>query len=318
MEKWQEILQKNTLTPDEIREQAKLTHEQYEQIAASFPIRIIRTLLSDGAWPCREIAAQFLPDIRELENSGRTDPLEEEMHRPAALIVHRYPNRVLFLVSNVCASYCRFCTRRRMVGKPPFPSAAQLTEGLRYIANHPHISEVILSGGDPLLLTDMQLKHLLEGIRGISHVRVIRVATRTLFLLPERITPSLVQMLVRHQPVYVVAQFNHPAEFTAKSDRAIARLVDHGIPVLNQSVLLKGVNDNPVLMLDLVQRMVERRIRPYYLHQLDPVRGATHFAVPTGRGKEIIDYLRKNIGGYAVPHYVFDDPREPAKKLLYP
>ena len=316
MERWQKILRENLLSPGEIARLSGLSPEQLTAIQNRFPVRVRAAMLQGDA--SGAIARQFLPDARELEPGGVEDPLAEEHHRKSALIIHRYPNRALFLVSNVCASYCRFCTRRRLVGRPPFPTRTQIEEGLAYVRATPSLSEIILSGGDPLLLEDKKLQSILERLREIPHVRIIRVATRTFLALPERFTNGLVELLSRHQPLYLITQFNHPDEFGPGVDAALEKVTGRGIPVLNQSVLLRGINDHPETMLRLVQMMAERRVRPYYLHQLDPVRGALHFQVPIERGKAIIDYLRRNIGGYAVPTFVYDDPSAPAKTLLYP
>jgi len=315
-EHWQERLQADLMTAGEICRYAGIDRKTYDRIQKRFPIRLVRGMLAhdlSGA-----IARQYLPQAAELESGGLTDPLQEERHRKAGFIIHRYPNRALFLVSSACPSYCRFCTRRRLIGKSPGPNQAELLEALEYIRNTPQLNEVILSGGDPLLLSDEKLDSILSRLRSIPHLRLLRIATRAFLPIPERFTPGLITLLRKYQPVYLITQFNHPDEFSPGVDEAVQKVADAGIPILNQSVLLRGINDNPQIMLELVQKMVERRIRPYYLHQLDPVRGALHFQVPVKRGKQIMEFLRQNIGGYAVPAYVFDDPAEPAKKLLYP
>ncbi len=315
-ERWQTILQTQTLTTAEIIKICGISKVQFEQIHERFPVRVNRELLKNDSNPGSPILQQFLPDLRELTEQGQTDPLLEECYRQGITLIHRYPNRILFLVSNVCASYCRYCTRRRQVGRSPNPSPQEIEAGIRYIAAHPEVNEVILSGGDPLLLQDSKIVAILQKLRGIGHVQLIRVSTRTLGILPQRITTNLVKIFQRHHPLIIITQFNHPDEFSVASDRAIKRLIDHGIPVLNQSVLLKGINADREVMLALVQKLVQRRIRPYYLHQLDPVKGTLHFETPIERGREIIAFLRKKIGGHAIPQYVTDDPAQEAKTLL--
>jgi lysine 2,3-aminomutase len=313
-----EIFRMSALRQKEWQRLANLPEETIQLIVQRLPVRIPRHLMRIPEPDRSAVLRQFLPHRNELDSDGLEDPLQEEKHRPAPLVIHRYRNRVLFLRTNLCAGYCRYCTRARIVGKPPHPTRRDVEESLAYIAAHPEINEVILSGGDPLVLSDQQLHSLLQQLRNIPHIRILRVATRIFLFLPHRVTNRLAELLAEYQPLYVVTQFNHPAEFLPDVDRAIACLVNRGIPILNQSVLLRGVNDDPQTMLNLVQKLIERRIRPYYLHQLDPVQGSLHFRVPVSRGKEIINHLRANIGGYAVPTYVFDDPNEPAKKLLYP
>ncbi len=311
---WQQILRENMMSPVDICRICGLADEELAKITALYPVKINRNLNNSS----EAVMKQFLPSLFELNNTGEDDPLAEVKYEKVSGIIHRYPNRVLFLVTNICASYCRFCTRRRLVGKQAGLNDRKIAAGIKYIADHEEIDEVILSGGDPLILSDVKLKNILTALRAIPHIGPIRVSTRTPVALPERITGALIEMLQQFHPLYLITQINHPDELTAKSDAAIAGLVVHGISVLNQSVLLKGVNDQCEIMLRLVKKLIERRVRPYYLHQMDPARGTLHFRVPVKKGKEIITYLRENIGGYAVPYYVFDDPQQKAKTLLYP
>jgi lysine 2,3-aminomutase len=317
-ERWQEILQKNNVTNLDLQAATGLAKEELDQIAAKFPIQVNRNMITAELNSDNPVWKQFLPDLAELDERGQQDPLNEEKYRVSPLIIHRYRNRVLFLASTICASYCRFCTRRRLVGGQPDPTLAQLRSGFDYLSKHEEISEVILSGGDPLLLKDKKLTFLLNEIKKISNIELIRLSTRTLLTLPQRISNGLVRLLKQAQPIYIITQFNHPLEFSAKSDRAISLLVDNGIQILNQSVLLKGVNDDMETMHRLAQKLVQRRVRPYYLHQLDPVKGAWHFQVPVEKGKAIIAALREQIGGFAVPTYVYDDPKSLAKEILFP
>ncbi len=270
--------------------------------------------------PRDPIGLQSIPDDRELSVAPgeKADPLQEEAHRKAPLIIHRYPDRVLFLVSNTCPVYCRFCTRRRTVGRKPFPTQKQIQDSLAYLQNQPGIREVILSGGDPLMLSDKKLVHLLASLREINHIRVIRIGTRAPVTLPQRVTPELISALKPFHPIFILTQFNHPAEVTAESRQACTRFVEAGFPVLNQSVLLRGVNDSEEVLLELVEQLVAIRVIPYYLHQLDPVAGTRHFEVSEERGKQLIRYLREHTGGLAVPTYVRDDPEAPSKVPLFP
>ncbi len=237
------------------------------------------------------------------------DPLSEDTDSPVPGITHRYPDRVLFHVSNVCAMYCRHCTRKRKVGDKDFvPGKAQVEIGLDYIRNTPQVRDVLLSGGDPFLLSDDYLDWILTELRKIDHIQVIRIGTRTPVVLPYRITDNLVNMLKKHHPVWINTHFNHPREITSSSKEALRKLADAGIPLGNQSVLLADVNDCPRIMKDLVHKLVANRVRPYYLYQCDLSEGLSHFRTPVGKGIEIIESLIGHTSGFAVPTYVIDAP----------
>ncbi len=254
---------------------------------------------------------QSFPDIRELDFSSAdmADPLHEDKDSPVPGITHRYPDRVLFLVSNVCAMYCRHCTRKRKVGDvDDIPSRKQIEQGLEYIRSRPLVRDVLLSGGDPFLLSDEYLDWILSELRAISHVEVVRIGTRTPVVLPYRITEDLVTMLKKHQPIWINTHFNHPREITASSRRALAMLADSGIPLGNQTVLLSGVNDCPRIMRSLVHRLAANRVRPYYMYQCDLSEGLSHFRTPVGKGIEIIESLIGHTSGFCVPTYVIDAP----------
>jgi len=318
IEGWQRILQRSPKATRNTAERFRIPQKWLQTPPSRLPFQLNEYwagLIQSANDP---IGTQTLPSEEELfiTPGNWPDPLQEEKHRKASLIIHRYQDRVLFLVSNTCPVYCRFCTRRRLVGKPPFPTRDQMSQSFNYLQNHPEIREVILSGGDPLILSDQRLGWILENLQAIEHVKIIRVGTRAPVTLPQRITESLIALLKNFSPLYILTQFNHPREITEESREACARLTNAGIPILNQSVLLRGVNDDPEIMLKLMQTLIEIRVIPYYLHQLDPVQGAHHFEVSIEKGREIIRYLREHSGGIAVPAYVFDDPEAPSKVPL--
>jgi lysine 2,3-aminomutase len=237
------------------------------------------------------------------------DPLAEDSDSPVPGITHRYPDRVLFHVSNVCSMYCRHCTRKRKVGDMDrIPIREDVKLGLAYIREHPEVRDVLLSGGDPLMLTDEYLDWILTEVRSIPHVEVIRLGTRMPVVLPYRITDKLVNMLKKHHPLWINTHFNHPVEVTTSSREALRKLADAGIPLGNQSVLLAGVNDCPRIMKTLVHKMVMNRVRPYYMYQCDLAEGLSHFRTPVGKGIEIIESLIGHTSGFAVPTYVIDAP----------
>jgi lysine 2,3-aminomutase len=264
---------------------------------------------------------QACPSPRELEieKHDMSDPLAEDRDSPVPGVTHRYPDRVLLQVANVCSMYCRHCTRKRQVGDvDSIPGRADLLAGIEYIRKTPAIRDVLLSGGDPLMLSDDYLDWLLTEIRAIPHVQVIRIGTRMPVVLPYRITNELVAMLKKHQPLWLNTHFNHPREVTASSREALRLLADAGIPLGNQSVLLAGVNDCPRIMKSLVHKLVENRVRPYYLYQCDLSEGLSHFRTPVGKGIEIMESLRGHTSGFAVPTYVVDAPGGGGKIPLNP
>ncbi|MEW6427131.1 MAG: lysine 2,3-aminomutase [Thermodesulfobacteriota bacterium] len=254
---------------------------------------------------------QSVPDPDEL-SIGRfdcSDPLSEDKDSPVPGITHRYPDRVLFHVSNLCSMYCRHCTRKRKVGDvDSVPDKQTLRAGIAYIRNTPAVRDVLLSGGDPFLLGDDMIDWLLGELAAIPHVEVIRIGTRTPVVLPQRITDELVAILRRHHPLWINTHFNHPRELTPRAAGALAKLADAGIPLGNQSVLLAGVNDCPRIMKSLVHQLVRNRVRPYYLYQCDLSEGLSHFRTPVGKGIEIIENLIGHTSGFSVPTYVIDAP----------
>ena len=248
------------------------------------------------------------------------DPLGEESHSPVPGLVHRYPDRVLFLATGCCSSYCRYCTRSRLVGgereKPQGP--AQWKKGLAYIEATPAIRDVLLSGGDPLTMPDEKLEWLLDRLRRIPHVEMVRIGTKAPIVLPQRITPTLVAMLRRYHPLWMSIHCTHPAELTAEAARAFNMLADAGIPLGSQTVLLAGINDSVETMKQLVHGLVRLRVKPYYLYQCDPIAGSAHFRTSVARGLEIYQGLRGHTTGYAVPNYVIDAPGGGGKIPLIP
>jgi lysine 2,3-aminomutase len=265
---------------------------------------------------------QVVPDVREIsEPSGLEDPLAEEILSPVPNLVHRYPNRVLWLISDRCAVNCRFCTRKRRWVGGPSPTAENTPDpahALDYIARHEQIRDVLLSGGDPLLLPPERIREILSRLREIKHVQIIRIGTRLPSALPSLITPELAGMLSQFHPLFVNIHFNHPAEITAESERACTILAGAGIPLGSQTVLLHGVNDAEAVLADLFQRLLTIRVRPYYLIQMDLTTGTAHFRTPIGTGLRILRKLRNRISGPAMPHFVVDLPGGRGKMPLLP
>lgn len=257
------------------------------------------------------IRRQAVPAIEETTvlDCDMEDPLNEEESSPVPCIVHRYPDRVLFLVTHQCSMYCRHCTRRRVVGEEDqVISGEELSNALEYIRSNKNIRDVLISGGDPLTMSNDKLERILSGVREIDHVEIIRIGTRVPVVLPMRITTELTNMLRKYHPLWINTHFNHPSELTEEAKAACARIVDAGIPLGNQSVLLRGINDNADIMKELLLKLVKARVRPYYLYQCDMSRGISHFRTPVETGIKIIQELTGNISGYAVPKFVIDAP----------
>ena len=289
-----------------------------EAVAAQYPVRISPHYLSLIREPGDPIWRQCVPDPRELDDDQLPDPLDEERLSPVPGLIHRYPDRVVWLVSDDCAVYCRFCMRKRRLGQS-FPSTEENRRAaLGYIASHPEIRDVILSGGDPLMLPDGELDGILGRLRAIPHVEILRIGSRVPVVLPARITPELCAILKNYHPLYLNTHFNHPVEITPEAAEACGRLADAGIPLGNQTVLLKGVNDDPATMTLLMQRLLAIRVRPYYLHQMDLVRGTGHFRTPVSCGVRIMAALRGHTSGLASPYYVIDLPEGKGKVPVLP
>jgi lysine 2,3-aminomutase len=257
------------------------------------------------------VRLQAVPSVRELEDCAAdlADPLFEDVDSPVPGLTHRYPDRVLFLVTNRCSMYCRHCTRRRLVGfEEEHLSREQISRCMDYIREHTEVRDVLLSGGDPLVLPDDRLEEILAELHSIDHVEMIRIGTRVPVVLPMRVTDDLVKMLAKYHPIYVNTHFNHYKEITAEARDACARLADAGIPLGNQSVLLRDINDCPRIMKKLVQELLMIRVKPYYIYQCDLSQGIGHFRTSVARGMEIVENLRGHTSGLAVPTYVIDAP----------
>lgn len=268
------------------------------------------SLINNEAPDC-PIKKQAVPVSKEL-NLGRADmedPLHEDVDSPVPGLTHRYPDRVLLLVTDQCSMYCRHCTRRRFAGSndESLP-LGEIEKAIDYIRETPRVRDVLLSGGDALLISNEKLEKIIKKLRAIDHVEIIRIGSRTPVVMPQRITPKLVNMLKKYHPIYLNTHFNHPNEITPETERAAKLLVDAGIPVGNQSVLLKGINDSPKVMRKLVHGLLKMRIKPYYLYQCDLSQGIEHFRTRVDRGISIIESLRQHTTGMAIPTYVIDAP----------
>jgi lysine 2,3-aminomutase len=319
MELWQELLRKSIDSAKDIVDRFGFDPKVAERLNTLFHIRINPYYLSLIRYPGDPIWLQCIPDEKELEeNDFPEDPLAEDRDSPVPSITHRYPDRALFLTTSQCSMYCRFCTRKRKVGDSDKISMKYIQDGLDYIRDHSEIRDVILSGGDPLMLTDYMLEKVVKGLREIPHVEIIRLGTKMPCVLPQRVTPKLCDMLKKYHPIYVNTHFNHPWECTAEAKKACAMLADAGIPVGNQAVLMKGVNDDPDVMLELMRKLLAMRVRPYYIYQADITKSANHFRTPVSKGLEIMDKLRGHTSGLAIPYYVIDAPGGGGKIPLLP
>jgi len=277
--------------------------------------------LIDPAHPLCPVRMQAIPVKAEarVRPGELADPLGEDPHRPVEAIVHKYPDRVLFLATDTCSVYCRHCTRRRITkGGEAELTKTQLQLGLDYIRAHPEIRDVLISGGDPLLLSDERLEEILTPLRAIPHVEMIRIGTRMPVTLPMRVTESLAKLLRRHAPLFIVTHFNHPKEITPEARAACERLVDHGVPVENQAVLMRRLNSEARIIKELNHACLRMRVRPYYLHQMDVAEGCEHLRTPIARGLEIIEQLRGWTTGLAVPHLAVDLPGGGGKVTIQP
>lgn len=317
---WKSQLAKSLTTPEQLAERFGIDPEPLRAVVARYPLRITPHYLNLIEEPGDPIWRQSVPNECELAvDDLPEDSLNEKSFSPVPAVVHRYPDRALLLVSGQCAGYCRFCTRKNRVGTAALAfSADQVTEGIAYIAATTGIRDVILTGGDPLLLDDDHLGDILDRLYAIPHVEMIRIGSRVPVTLPERITPQLCKLLTRFQPLYLNTHFNHPREIVSASFDACSRLADAGIQIGNQTVLLGGVNDDSEVMIELCRRLLKMRVRPYYLHHLDQARGTAHFRVPVECGLKIIAAMRGRISGLGIPQYVLDPPGGQGKVPLLP
>ena len=312
---WRNQVRQKIKTVGDLEKHVLLTDEQRQGIVAaeaefSWWTTPYYAGLMDREDPNCPIRLQAIPDNRELQDPlGMMDPLEEEHNSPAPNVIKVYPDRVAWCVSNVCAVLCRHCLRKRMVGREHFDFSSDARDAaLQYFERTPEIRDVLITGGDPLLYADDLVEELLARLRAIPHVEIIRIGSRTPCTMPQRITQKLCSMLKKYHPLWLNTQFNHPKELTEEAREACARLADAGIPLGNQSVLMRGINDNPETMKQLVQGLVKFRVRPYYIYQAQLLAGTAHFRTPVEAGIDILRSLRGYTTAFAIPTYVLDTP----------
>ena len=315
IETYEELSKYFTFEPDEA--------EGIKKALAKFRMAITPYYLSliDPNDPYDPIRRQAIPAGEEcnIAPADLNDPLHEDEDSPAPGLTHRYPDRVLFLITDMCSMYCRHCTRRRFAGQKDDESPSERIEKcLAYIEKTPQVRDVLLSGGDALMVSDKKLEYIIQRLRAIPHVEIVRIGSRTPVVCPQRITPELCDMLKKYHPIWLNTHFNHPNEFTPEAEQALARLANAGIPLGNQTVLLRGVNDCVHVMKKLMHELVRNRVRPYYIYQCDLSMGLEHFRTPVSKGIEIIENLRGHTSGYAVPTFVVDAPGGGGKTPVMP
>ena len=323
---WRWQLRHSVRTPEALGKLIPLTDDERAgclETASIFRLGITPYYLSlvDPAHPFCPVRMQSIPVKAEarVRPGELLDPLGEDKTRPVEAIVHKYPDRVLLLAVDSCSVYCRHCTRRRLTkGGEAELSRSELQKGVDYVRSHPEVRDVLISGGDPLLLSDERLEQLLAPLREIKHLEMIRIGTRLPVCLPMRITDALATLLRRFAPLFVVTHFNHPKEITPEAREACERLVDHGIPVENQAVLMRRLNSSARIIKELSHRSLSMRVRPYYLHQMDLAQGLEHLRTPIATGVEILEQLRGHTTGLAVPHLAVDLPGGGGKVTLQP
>jgi lysine 2,3-aminomutase len=320
MMQWQTLINKSITRPEQLAEKFNVETEALHRVVDTYPMRINPYYYSLIKQPGDPIWKQAVPDPQEMEDAVCVeDPLAEEDLSPVPNLVHKYPDRALFLVHNQCAVYCRFCTRKRKVGTRKMEvSKDTIRGGLEYLRKTPEIRDVLISGGDPLLLHDEELKNILDNLRAIPSIEIIRIGSRVPCTLPMRITRKLARLLRRYHPLYINTHFNHPAEITPASTTACIRLADAGIPLGSQTVLLKGINDRPEIIKELMHKLLQIRVRPYYLFQTDLTKGTNHFRTSIEQGLEIMRTLIGHTSGLAVPTYAVDAPGGGGKIPLSP
>ncbi|MGQ1910900.1 lysine 2,3-aminomutase [Marinifilum sp. RC60d5] len=322
--KWQ--VRNRIETLDQLKKYIRLTDQEEEGVKKSLATLRMAitpyylTLIDPDNQNC-PIRKQAIPTAAEVHHADADllDPLHEDEDSPVPGLTHRYPDRVLFLITDMCAMYCRHCTRRRFAGQSDASTPQDnIEKAIEYIANTPQVRDVVLSGGDALLISDDKLEYIISRLRAIPHVEIIRIGSRTPVVLPQRITDNLVNMLKKYHPIWLNTHFNHSNEITEESKNALARMADAGIPLGNQSVLLRGVNDCVHIMKKLVHNLVMNRVRPYYIYQCDLSMGLEHFRTPVSKGIEIIENLRGHTSGLAVPTFVVDAPGGGGKTPVMP
>lgn len=315
IETYEELSKYFTFAPEEA--------EGIKKALAKFRMAITPYYLSliDPNDPFDPIRRQAIPQGAEcnIAPADLNDPLHEDEDSPAPGLTHRYPDRVLFLITDMCSMYCRHCTRRRFAGQKDDESPSERIEKcLAYIEKTPQVRDVLLSGGDALMVSDKKLEYIIQRLRAIPHVEIVRIGSRTPVVCPQRITPELCEMLKKYHPIWLNTHFNHPNEFTPEAEQALARLANAGLPLGNQTVLLRGVNDCVHVMKKLMHELVRNRVRPYYIYQCDLSMGLEHFRTPVSKGIEIIENLRGHTSGYAVPTFVVDAPGGGGKTPVMP
>jgi lysine 2,3-aminomutase len=322
--KWQ--LRNRITSVDQLKQVVEMTKEEEKVVNNSLKsLRMAITpyyaSLMDPADRNCPIRKRAIPSGKEIEISKEdmADPLHEDMESPVRSITHRYPDRLLFLVTDQCSMYCRHCTRRRMAGETDKPMPKQDVDmGIEYIKDTPQIRDVLISGGDPLTMSDDFVEDIIKRVRKIPHVEIVRLGIAAPVVMPQRITPELIKMLRKYHPFYVNTHFNHPKEITPESKKACEMLADGGIPLGNQTVLLKGINDSPIIMKKLVHDLVRIRVRPYYIYQCDLSLGIGHFRTSVGKGLEIMENLRAYTSGLCIPTFVVDTPHGGGKTPVMP
>lgn len=320
MDSWKNILRQSVTTFSELKKYLNCDDAAIEDVISTFPMRInpyyIKLIQKYGD----PLQRQAVPDPQELHDSfGHIDPLAEEDLSPVTNLVHRYPDRALLLVTNKCAMYCRFCTRKRKVGTDKMViSTKTLDDAYGYLASNPQIREVLVSGGDPFILEDDVIEGILKKLHAIPSIEIIRIGTRVVSTLPMRITPGLADMLRKYHPLYINTHFNHPFELTSEAQKACTTLADRGIPLGNHTVLLKGINDDATTLQKLFVNLLKMRVKPYYLFQADLTCGTNHFRTTTKKGIEIMRELIGHTSGMAIPTYAIDAPGGKGKIPLTP
>jgi len=318
---WKSLMRSNIRRGSDLPDLDNLKQDEIDNVRKLYPFfsnAYYTSLIREEGDP---IWQQIIPSEKELNDPTyyMEDAVGEDGDdSPVKHLTHRYPDRVLFTVTYTCAIYCRFCTRKRKVGKNPVPPWSEMQDVFSYLREHTEIRDVLLSGGDPLLLEDNYLERILSELRSIPHIEVLRIGTKLPCVLPQRVTKELTDVLRQYHPLFVNTHFNHPRELTEEAAEACGRLIDAGIPVGCQTVLLKGVNDDPVIMKELMLGLVKMRVKPYYLYQADLVKGTHHFRTDVSTGLKIMDYLQGNISGFAVPMYVIDAPGGGGKMTVGP
>jgi lysine 2,3-aminomutase len=327
MESWQKILSNSVVKVEDLPflpDTSDEYKEKLREVSKVFPIRINSYFLdqikeeNDPMWRQVVPTLEELNDFSSQEELLESDPLNEEGDMPVPELVHRYPDRVLLMVNNHCPIICRFCTRKRKIGFPGIVTRETLRQGIDYIRKHTEIRDVILSGGDPLLVPDKELDRILSELRSIPHLEIIRIGTRVPGTLPQRITEDLCSILKKYHPLYFNIHFNHPDEITPEVEKACNMLADTGIPLGSQTVLLKGVNDDTEVMRELMLKLLKMRVKPYYIYQADMTLGTDHFRTTVEKSLSIMKDLQGHISGMGVPYFVIDAPGGGGKVRLLP